>query len=1262
MKFRSRNVPLLLLVLAVAAGLVWADNTVPARIPAPYSSANPRVTAATPRAEFEGPNSADYFNTINNFSAPGASILANPQIAAGPDELVMVVNSQIWRLPNGNAPGNIPTGLNPGAALIAGQPYGAQRAFLDNWIGEDALAVLCPTGNNGISGVPDPANTRSAVTCQIDNATVAYDQMQGRFLVLFTVVDTGLTFNNAGGNYVLTRPRKASWVLIVSRFAVLIDQACLQGTQTTACPSVPNTGPNAAGSFAFVKPTPAAQANTGGISNTWAIYYGDALGTNTTDGFGSNKAAAGTWAGTVGFGNINAIPGLANTIGTGQPQPTPTTDLFDCTPTAVPLLPQTVAPTTVCYLPTGARLGIDNDTVTIASPVINANINGADMGPVFDTTAGATFQLPAYAGTRIRVIKKTAIYNFKAPLASGDQFHATLAFRTSGDYYDLYTSPTNDGAPVATAAGAPPAVFTAVLTDTPCANGVAPAGTWAGGGAGSLPPTNCVFTPLFYEPAHLRGRAMATFSNVPGGPSQTYLLGAQAWGPGFTTNVLWLQGIREIYTGTPPLNSFGPFPFYPVLQAFTAGGFPPDQRGLPVGFQGSNQLFGSPQFNNGTFAGVNPLVQQTFRNGNPAPNLYVGDQRPHKVIFREGHLYDARVVGTASATFVPSALVPTVSYEITQKLSAFQFPVNVYNQVWQNTNAYAPMFDVPANVVTFGIATPFNALNYLEKVFVATTSPPLSGSPDTFYNTAPAGIPAALANDFVGGDPRSRETFGSQGLPSTQLPAMANCYNGFLSPGSGPANNPHAWASLYDTRCGQDATDSNPPLRNPFTGVITSTPSYTIRGDEAVDPNDGSLWNFGAYAQKRDASVSALAHWGTFAANYRLTFPDHDVYGNSTIILGGIATDAAGNPRPEFPYMQMALNLGFTPTVATGATNSGQCTVTAGSNQATACPAALITAVAPGQPITAEGIPAGAVITAASGTTITFSIAANALAPGAVGKTLVTAYAGNSAVPGAVGIPFVGVNPALYGTAPGAVPVPAGMTPPGNAPPAGTFGADDAVTRREMAYWIVKGQMDEAGIINYLTNTVSLNGVAGLAGVSFADVPRNDPGWPYVEIMARRGYTSGCGGSSIARRYCPDIVSNRRDLAAYMIRAKMSNVFPSVLSGCGFAFVGGTTSPTESVFPPAMTTTCAGGDNFGLFVTGLPYFSDNPAVTGNDWYAFIQKMRELRITNGTSLGPANDGRNGTYSPGTSVPVVAPDDPGALLRKQVAVFVIRGYFF
>jgi hypothetical protein len=421
------------------------------------------------------------------------------------------------------------------------------------------------------------------------------------------------------------------------------------------------------------------------------------------------------------------------------------------------------------------------------------------------------------------------------------------------------------------------------------------------------------------------------------------------------------------------------------------------------------------------------------------------------------------------------------------------------------------------------------------------------------------------------------------------LPQMANCYSDALSqgaPASGVTNNPFAWVSLFDTRCGQDASDFNPILRDPRSGVLSATYALAVRGGEAVDPNDGSLWNFGAYAQKRDSGVASLAHFGTFAANYKLSFPLTDAYNNSTVLFNDVAP--GGVPIPEFNYIQMAVNLGFTPSSFTG----GGCT--------------------------AAGIP---------------------ITP-----------------PNVTCIPFPGVNAVLYPTIPG------GVTAPGAAPANGSFGPNDQITRREMAYWIVKGQMDEAAITAYLTNSFALTGAAGITGTSFADVPTTDPGFKYIEVMARRGYTSGCA-AGIARRYCPDFISTRRDLAAFIIRAKFSNVFASVLSGCAFSFVNGTTSPASTLFPPALTTNCAvNGDNFGLFVTGLTYFSDNPQVTGNDWYPFVQKMRELRITNGTFLGAANDGRNGTYALGVTTGVPPIGDPGNLLRKQIASFVMRAFFF
>jgi len=1191
-----------LVALGLAANLV--SGAVPARIPAPYPSGNPLVTAVTPRAEFEGPSQTDF---LNGNSTLGAGPLGSAQIAVGPEDILLVANSSIWRLPNGNAPGVIPTGLNPGAQLIGGQPFGAQRVFLDNWIGEQPLGHLCPTGAPRAEPpdvLVDSTNIRNAITCQFDNASVVYDQMHGRFLVLFTVVDTGLTPTQSGG-FQLTRPRKASWVILVSRYAVLLDQAVFQGTQ----PSTPGINPNAVGTSAFVTPTPSTSSNTGNVNtNLWGILYGNSLdkrsnsGNSGFDGFGSDLDFPATNGDNVGVGNINSLPAFTTGAIT-------TLNAFDCSPGAVAAT-QT-SPRTACYFPTSARLGVDNDTVTIASAVVNTNINPQDLGLIYNPVIGGPdpYQTPGFAGTRIRVIKKTALYikifpPTPAPLVAGNQYGVATA-RPNGDYYDLFTSPADDGQPVDNTIGfssGPAMPFTALASTDPClADSIYQ-------GSGTFL-TRC--TPIFYEPAHLRGRAMATYSNLPvGGPtgvgptqsSQTYLLGAASYDANQTgaTQFLYVQGIRELYGfGTQPANAFGPVPFYPVLQnqnvtnTNTGIGLP---TSVPVNY----------------YANAVPAVQQTYRSGGAAPQLFVGDARPHVVIFREGHLYDARVVNSAAAPFFglafkPESVLPpnqgqfaggagnplstTVAYEIVQKLSAgTATPAStVYQTKWQNQTAFAPMFDVPANVDTFGVGNPINGLPFLEKLFVGTTYPPLAGLPDTSFNTAPGGTPAALQADFVGGDPRSRETFGSSGVASTQLPQMANCYSDALSqgaPASGVANNPFAWVSLFDTRCGQDASDFNPILRDPRSGVLSATYALAVRGGEAVDPNDGSLWNFGAYAQKRDSGVASLAHFGTFAANYKLSFPLTDAYNNSTVLFNDVAP--GGVPIPEFNYIQMAVNLGFTPSSFTG----GGCT--------------------------AAGIP---------------------ITP-----------------PNVTCIPFPGVNAVLYPTIPG------GVTAPGAAPANGSFGPNDQITRREMAYWIVKGQMDEAAITAYLTNSFALTGAAGITGTSFADVPTTDPGFKYIEVMARRGYTSGCA-AGIARRYCPDFISTRRDLAAFIIRAKFSNVFASVLSGCAFSFVNGTTSPASTLFPPALTTNCAvNGDNFGLFVTGLTYFSDNPQVTGNDWYPFVQKMRELRITNGTFLGATNDGRNGTYALGVTTGVPPIGDPGNLLRKQIASFVMRAFFF
>ena len=130
----------------------------------------------------------------------------------------------------------------------------------------------------------------------------------------------------------------------------------------------------------------------------------------------------------------------------------------------------------------------------------------------------------------------------------------------------------------------------------------------------------------------------------------------------------------------------------------------------------------------------------------------------------------------------------------------------------------------------------------------------------------------------------------------------------------------------------------------------------------------------------------------------------------------------------------------------------------------------------------------------------------------------------------------------------------------------------------------------------------------------------------YIEVMYRRGYTKGCSSTDDPlRRYCPNDLVTRAEMSVFLIRAKMNNVFPTTLSGI-------------PVLGPY-------GDNFGLFQQATPYFSDVTSGATDpykDYYIYVQKMRELRITNGTS--------GSLFSPGNN-----------LTRQEIATFIVRAFF-
>jgi hypothetical protein len=590
--------------------------------------------------------------------------------------------------------------------------------------------------------------------------------------------------------------------------------------------------------------------------------------------------------------------------------------------------------------------------------------------------------------------------------------------------------------------------------------------------------------------------------------------------------------------------------------------------------------------------------------------LFVGDMRPQQVIVREGLQYIARTVKMYDAAQNPLG-TSTVMYDLIKQLApsvttTAPFTVTIANpglvletQWFTGTNApdpngfgfYAPMFDVPASVVQAGSISPINVFPWLEKLFVGMTA---SATPN-------------LGNTF----PTSCSTPTGTGV------------------GGGCPNDP----SLWDFRPGDDAYDTTSPYLDPFTGkiqtAVTLVPGSTtagnrgemvpfgMRGGAATDPNNLSLWEYGAFAKKRQSGTPGPGQWGTALANYALNFPAVDPYGNDNAYFADVPAT-----HPFFVAIQIAKNVG----IAAG-----------------------------------TSAPAG---TACSSTPV--------------------------------------INPPGTGNGAG------GITP-GPGPACQNFGPDTIVTRAEMARWIVLSQMDEQQVSAYLcatggdpsgvpagfsaltcpgstsgassfadvdidvavpgvganttctgtSSTTSLCGLLFSNGVMPPGQATNGQLQRYIEVMYRRGYTKGCSLTFDGKRnFCPNNPVLRRELAVFLIRAKMNNVFPTSLSGA------------PGIAP--------NGDNFRLFIQGsiggsaTSYFTDVPpaasAATGaaSDYFIYIQKMRELRITDGVDTSACTNAATGPFPCavfGGGGPELAGGTPAnaTLTRQQIAAFVVIAFF-
>jgi hypothetical protein len=575
----------------------------------------------------------------------------------------------------------------------------------------------------------------------------------------------------------------------------------------------------------------------------------------------------------------------------------------------------------------------------------------------------------------------------------------------------------------------------------------------------------------------------------------------------------------------------------------------------------------------GPSVAVNTILGSTVITVPNTTQLAVGELLEAPGIFPQV----ANPAGAVNTTVLGILVNPDNTLQVT--LSQGALVTGTGNVVFDSMPCFGPFSANPA----FGVQRVVNTTNASNFVVNAITVPGV-----TYGGTPPGAAVAALTCTSFYAD-----STGTNGGGSTPQAGPINSLNGaiinngipviFLATGSVTGTIINIVGNIVTLNTPSGTGTSLPGLLPGVTStqlpinfnngagsanfIVCPLIPFSARGGASTDPNDGSLWLYGEFAKNRLSTIPGPGQWGTSVANYALSFPLVDPYNNDNTAF--VDVQPTGSPDSSFfTWIQLAKNLGL-------------------------------------------------------------------------------------AVPASITAPTQGTGCTTNGAPPIQQPPPSGSTPtPGpSALACQNFGPDTVVNRAEMAYWVVRSQMDETQVGNYLCATggdptaiatcpgngaiqpnlgfsyadfgavVSpflqpsvANLALGITGVSTAQVQR------YIEVMVRRGYTKGCGATADPQfAYCPTLAVTRAQMAVFLIRAKMNNVFPTTLSGI----------PLAAPY----------GDNFGVFTPTVAYFSDVPA----DAFApFIQKMRELRITNGTG--------GATFSPNAS-----------LTRKEIATFVVRAFF-
>ena len=221
--------------------------------------------------------------------------------------------------------------------------------------------------------------------------------------------------------------------------------------------------------------------------------------------------------------------------------------------------------------------------------------------------------------------------------------------------------------------------------------------------------------------------------------------------------------------------------------------------------------------------------------------LFVGDDRPQQVMFREGLLYVARTVRpricipaarsvpapccTTSSRLAPPPLSCRIAAALAATGANIGAPALALETEWFNGQNvpdptgningfgfYQPMFESPADVISSGPVSPINLLPWFDKLFVGMTTGGTSNVANTFSRNYP---------------------------------------------------------SLWDFRPGDDAYDTVQPYLDPYTGVVTNVvpcPGNVTR------PGNGNQGFRDRHRQRHDG----FGRWNVLDLGQRRQLPGHD--------------------------------------------------------------------------------------------------------------------------------------------------------------------------------------------------------------------------------------------------------------------------------------------------------------------------------------------------------------------------------------------------